>query len=63
MPNDRAYLALPQPACRRLLADLDVLIYFAGPIWSYFPIMEIQSSIGWVLELPVEGLAGDFLGV
>ena len=46
-----------------MLADLDRLDIFVGPIWGYFPIVEIHSAIGSVLELPVEGLAGDFLGV
>ena len=46
-----------------VLPDLDSPDIFVGPIWSYFSIVEIQSSVGWVLELPVEGLAGDFLGV
>ena len=46
-----------------VLADLDRPDIFVGPIWGYFPMVEIQSSIASVLELPVEGLAGDFLGV
>ena len=46
-----------------VLADLDRLHIFVGPIWRYFPMVEIQSSIASVLELPVEGLAGDLLGV
>ena len=46
-----------------VLADLDRPDIFVGPIWGYFPMVEIQCSIGSVVELPVEGLAGDFLGV
>jgi len=46
-----------------VLAGFDRLDIFLGPIWAHFPIVEIHSSIGWVLELPIESLAGDFLGV
>lgn len=44
-----------------VLTDLDRLDVFPGPVWSYFPMVEIQSSTGSVMELPVEGLACDFL--
>ena len=46
-----------------VLADLDRLHIFVGPIWRYIPMVEIQRSIASVLKLPVEGLAGDLLGV
>jgi hypothetical protein len=46
-----------------VLPDLGGPDIFFGPIWGYFPIVEIQNSIASILELPVEGLAGDFLGV
>jgi hypothetical protein len=46
-----------------VLSDLNRLDIFVGPVWGYFPMVEIQSSIASVLELPVEGLAGDFLGM
>ena len=46
-----------------VLADLDRPDIFVGPTWGYFPMVEIQSSIGSVVELPVQGLAGDFLGI
>ena len=63
MSTDRAYLALPPAGLEDVLSDLDRPDIFVGPVWGYFPIVEIQSSIASVLELPVEGLAGDFLGV
>lgn len=45
-----------------VLARLHRLDVFLGPFWGYLPIVEIQSSTSSVFELPVEGLAGDFLG-
>ena len=45
-----------------MLADLDRPDIFLGPLGGYFPIVEIQGATGSVLELAVEGLAGDFLG-
>ena len=36
-----------------VLAGFDRLDIFLGPTWGDFPIVEIHSAIGWVLELPV----------
>ena len=47
-----------------VLADLDRLDIFVGPIRALsFRLWKYSGTIGLVLELPVEGLAGDFLGV
>jgi len=64
MLTDRAYLGL---AASRLvedvLADLDRLIIFVGSNLGLHSDGGNTKLTASVLELPVEGLAGDFLGL